>query len=231
MRPRIAVGWGVFALARDGEGTRLAGAAAHAWVPVQTLSLSVHHTQAVRRNWGCSVLDGARPALPILQRNFVLRQTGGFPGLARSLLSVALPPVAIMRRVPSHAILPVRIATGAPDEPHRHGPPAWLVLEAPPSTTCRAASISRSVRTPCRSPPPERRRPTRTLWLSLDPYMRGRLREQLTYAQPVKLGQVMTGGTVGEVVESAHRTSRPGDVVAAHGLGDICGHAGRAASS
>ena len=51
---------------------------------------------------------------------------------------------------------------------------------------------------------------TRTIWLSIDPYMRGRLREQQTYAQPVNPGDVMTGETVGEVIASARSaTSSP----------------------
>src|SRR5271169_339831 len=54
---------------------------------------------------------------------------------------------------------------------------------------------------------------TRTIWLSIDPYMRGRLREQQTYAQPVNPGDVMTGETVGEVVSSANPQFVPGDVV------------------
>ena len=53
---------------------------------------------------------------------------------------------------------------------------------------------------------------TRTIWLSIDPYMRGRLREQQTYAQPVNPGDVMTGETVGEVIASAHADFAPGDV-------------------
>jgi NADPH-dependent curcumin reductase len=44
---------------------------------------------------------------------------------------------------------------------------------------------------------------TRTIWLSIDPYMRGRLREQQTYAKAVEIGEVMTGETVGEVIASA----------------------------
>ena len=51
---------------------------------------------------------------------------------------------------------------------------------------------------------------TRTIWLSIDPYMRGRLREQQTYAQPVNPGDVMTGETVGEVIASAHAGFRAG---------------------
>ncbi len=54
---------------------------------------------------------------------------------------------------------------------------------------------------------------TRTLWLSIDPYMRGRLREQQLYAQPVNPGDVMTGETVGEVIASAHADFVSGDVV------------------
>ena len=52
---------------------------------------------------------------------------------------------------------------------------------------------------------------TRTLWLSIDPYMRGRLREQQLYAQAVNPGDVMTGETVGEVIASAHADFVPGD--------------------
>jgi hypothetical protein len=51
------------------------------------------------------------------------------------------------------------------------------------------------------------------LWLSLDPYMRGRMNEGKSYAQPVELGQVMVGGTVGEVVESGNPKFKAGDVV------------------
>ena len=54
---------------------------------------------------------------------------------------------------------------------------------------------------------------TRTIWLSIDPYMRGRLREQQTYAAPIQPGEVMTGETVGEVVASAHSGFEAGDVV------------------
>ena len=54
---------------------------------------------------------------------------------------------------------------------------------------------------------------TRTLWLSIDPYMRGRLREEQTYAVAVQIGEVMTGETVGEVVASADPGFVPGDMV------------------
>ena len=54
---------------------------------------------------------------------------------------------------------------------------------------------------------------TRTIYLSLDPYMRGRLSEAKSYAKPVAIGEVMTGETVGEVVASAHPGYAPGDIV------------------
>ena len=45
----------------------------------------------------------------------------------------------------------------------------------------------------------------RTLWLSLDPYMRGRMSDAPSYATPVAIGQVMEGRTVSEVVASNNR--------------------------
>ena len=53
----------------------------------------------------------------------------------------------------------------------------------------------------------------RTIWLSLDPYMRGRMRDARSYAQPVEIGGVMVGGTVSEVVESRHPDFTAGDFV------------------
>jgi hypothetical protein len=54
---------------------------------------------------------------------------------------------------------------------------------------------------------------TRTLFLSIDPYMRGRLREEQTYAVAIQIGEVMTGETVGQVVASADPAFVPGDIV------------------
>jgi NADPH-dependent curcumin reductase len=53
---------------------------------------------------------------------------------------------------------------------------------------------------------------TRTIFLSIDPYMRGRLREEQTYAVAVQIGEVMTGETVGEVIASTHPGLVAGDV-------------------
>ena len=51
------------------------------------------------------------------------------------------------------------------------------------------------------------------IYLSLDPYMRGRMRDAASYASPVGIGEVMTGGTVGEVVKSNHPAYQVGDIV------------------
>jgi NADPH-dependent curcumin reductase CurA len=56
----------------------------------------------------------------------------------------------------------------------------------------------------------------RTIYLSLDPYMRGRMSEARSYATPVSVGGVMVGHTVSEVVESRHPTFKPGDIVAGY---------------
>jgi len=52
-------------------------------------------------------------------------------------------------------------------------------------------------------------------WLSLDPYMRGRMNEAKSYAVPVAIGDVMVGQTVGEVLESQDAAFKSGDKVLA----------------
>jgi NADPH-dependent curcumin reductase len=54
---------------------------------------------------------------------------------------------------------------------------------------------------------------TRTVYLSLDPYMRGRISGARSYAPSVEPGQVIVGGTVGEVLESRHPAVARGDLV------------------
>src|SRR3954463_2637541 len=56
----------------------------------------------------------------------------------------------------------------------------------------------------------------RTIWLSLDPYMRGRMSEGPSYAAPVPVDGVMEGGTVSEVIASNNPGFKAGDVVLAH---------------
>jgi NADPH-dependent curcumin reductase CurA len=51
------------------------------------------------------------------------------------------------------------------------------------------------------------------IYLSVDPYMRGRMREGDSYAAPVQLGEVMVGGAVGRVIESRFDGLKPGDIV------------------
>jgi NADPH-dependent curcumin reductase CurA len=53
----------------------------------------------------------------------------------------------------------------------------------------------------------------RVIYMSLDPYMRGRMRDVASYAPPVGIGEAMTGGTVGEVVKSNHPGLKVGDIV------------------
>src|SRR6266699_7339154 len=57
----------------------------------------------------------------------------------------------------------------------------------------------------------------RTLYLSVDPYMRGRMNERKSYAPPVQIGEVMVGGTVGRVEQSNDPSLKPGDVGAGNG--------------
>jgi NADPH-dependent curcumin reductase len=53
----------------------------------------------------------------------------------------------------------------------------------------------------------------RTKWLSLDPYMRGRMSDAPSYAKPVEIGGVLEAGTVSEVVASNNERFKPGDIV------------------
>ena len=50
-------------------------------------------------------------------------------------------------------------------------------------------------------------------WLSLDPYMRGRMSDAKSYAKSTEIGEVMVGQTVGEVVESHDAKFKAGDKV------------------
>src|SRR6266568_89703 len=58
----------------------------------------------------------------------------------------------------------------------------------------------------------------RALYLSVDPYMRGRMSAAKSYAAPVEIGEVMTGMAVGRVAESRHPNFSKGDVV----FGQFC---------
>ena len=56
----------------------------------------------------------------------------------------------------------------------------------------------------------------RSIWLSLDPYMRGRMSDGPSYATPVPIGGVMEAGTVNEVIASRDPGFAKGDIVLAH---------------
>lgn len=53
----------------------------------------------------------------------------------------------------------------------------------------------------------------RTVWLSLDPYMRGRMSDAPSYSPPVEIGAVMVGGTVSRVEQSNHPKFKTGEWV------------------
>ncbi|MEL7559636.1 NADP-dependent oxidoreductase [Stutzerimonas chloritidismutans] len=68
----------------------------------------------------------------------------------------------------------------------------------------------------------------RTVYLSLDPYMRGRMSAGPSYAPPMEVGDVMVGGTVCRVVESRHPDYQPGDwVLSGNGWQDYALSAGQ----
>tara|TARA_Y100000590_G_scaffold92544_1_gene104632 strand:+ start:17867 stop:18892 length:1026 start_codon:yes stop_codon:yes gene_type:complete len=56
----------------------------------------------------------------------------------------------------------------------------------------------------------------KTLFLSIDPYMRGRMNDAESYADPIKIGEVMTGETLGVVVQSKSKNFNVGDHVCVH---------------
>ncbi|OWJ83655.1 NADP-dependent oxidoreductase [Haematobacter missouriensis] len=89
-----------------------------------------------------------------------------------------------------------------------------LVLASRPEGRPNAANF-RMEETPV-PPPREGEVLLRTRYLSLDPYMRGRMSAARSYAAPVEIGAVMEGGTVAEVIVSRNPDYREGDVVLSH---------------
>jgi NADPH-dependent curcumin reductase CurA len=90
-----------------------------------------------------------------------------------------------------------------------------LVFDSRPTGKVAPANF-RLVETPLRKPGASEIL-VRNHYLSLDPYMRGRLSDAKSYATPQELGAVMGGGTVGEVVESNNPHFKPGDFVVGMG--------------
>src|SRR5438477_2974260 len=62
-------------------------------------------------------------------------------------------------------------------------------------------------------PPQEGQVLVRNLYMSVDPYMRGRMNDRKSYVPPFELGKQLEGGAVGEVVESRASQFKPGDIV------------------
>jgi NADPH-dependent curcumin reductase CurA len=59
----------------------------------------------------------------------------------------------------------------------------------------------------------------RLLYISVDPYLRGRMRDRKSYIAPFEVGQVIKSGAVGEVVESSSPKFKPGDIVSGGSFG------------
>ena len=62
-------------------------------------------------------------------------------------------------------------------------------------------------------PPKEDEVLVRNLFMSVDPYMRGRMNDRKSYVPPYQIGKPLEGGAVGEIVESRAKEFKPGDVV------------------
>ena len=88
-----------------------------------------------------------------------------------------------------------------------------VVLAARPHGEPKESDF-RLVETPVPEPGPGQML-LRTLYLSLDPYMRGRMSAGPSYAAPVELGEVMAGGTVCQVEASLTKEFAVGDIVEA----------------
>jgi hypothetical protein len=86
-----------------------------------------------------------------------------------------------------------------------------IVLAARPVGLPKPSDF-RLVETPIPEPGPGEML-VRARYLSLDPYMRGRMSEAPSYARPVAIGEVMVGAVVGDVVRSRHPDFAEGDVV------------------
>jgi NADPH-dependent curcumin reductase CurA len=63
------------------------------------------------------------------------------------------------------------------------------------------------------APLPDQQVQVRNLFMSVDPYMRGRMNEGKSYVSPFEIGKALEGGAVGEVIESRAKEFKPGDAV------------------
>ena len=84
-------------------------------------------------------------------------------------------------------------------------------LQSRPEATPTAENFS--VATVALSPPGPGEVQVQNLFMSVDPYMRGRMRDQPSYIPPFQVGRALEGGAVGRVVQSNHQRLRVGDTV------------------
>jgi NADPH-dependent curcumin reductase CurA len=89
-------------------------------------------------------------------------------------------------------------------------PKAWHLKSRPEGTPTADNFELREIELP---PLGEGMIRVRNHWLSVDPYMRGRMNDAKSYVPPFQLGQPMDGGAVGEAVESKAEGFAPGDLV------------------
>ena len=89
-------------------------------------------------------------------------------------------------------------------------PKAWNLVSRPEGTPDKSNFELREFELP---PLEDGMVHVRNQWLSVDPYMRGRMNESKSYIPPFQLGQPMEGGAIGEVVESRAEGFAPGDLV------------------
>src|SRR5256885_12421639 len=90
-----------------------------------------------------------------------------------------------------------------------------IVLASRPATEPEAANFR--LETTNMPDVPEGNVLVKNLFLSIDPYMRGRMSDRESYAKPVAIGDVMVGGTVGRVVESRAAGFSGGEVLVGYG--------------
>jgi NADPH-dependent curcumin reductase len=105
----------------------------------------------------------------------------------------------------------ISIADGVMNKPHSNSVNRRIVLRSRPAGTPSASNFRLEERA---VPAPSAGQVLlRTLYLSLDPYMRGRLSDRPPYAAPVAVGEVMVGRTVSRVETSRHPDYQLGDLV------------------
>jgi len=87
---------------------------------------------------------------------------------------------------------------------------AWTLKQRPQGMPTNASFELKALPLP---PLEEGQVRVRNEWLSVDPYMRGRMNDVKSYVPPFQLGEPMDGGAVGRVVESRAEGFAPGDLV------------------